>query len=61
MSKPDLVTLRVVRRIPASAETIYEAFIDPDKLGRWLRMETDELIACAADPRVGGSGGSRRR
>jgi uncharacterized protein YndB with AHSA1/START domain len=54
MSDPDLVTLRVVRRIPVSAETIYDAFIDQDKLGRWLRMETDELIACEAEPRVGG-------
>lgn len=49
------VTLRMTRRIAASPETVFDAWLDPSAVGRWLfatpdgKSETVEI-----DPRIGG-------
>ena len=51
----DNVSVEVTRRLPAPPDTVFDAWFDPENLGRWLfataegRMERVEV-----DPRVGG-------
>jgi len=47
--------VRVARHFPAPAETVFDAWIDPETVGDWLfRTPDGELVRCAVDPVVGG-------
>lgn len=45
----------VVRRtIPASAEVLFDAFLDPEALAEWMRPGTIRSTVATVEPRVGG-------
>lgn len=46
--------LRVVRRLPASPEEVFDAWIDVDSLREWMCPGTSHVSAAEVDPRVGG-------
>ena len=53
MAEP--VILTVERRFDASPEQVFDAWIDPDKVGRWLFATPDGVMErIELDPRVGG-------
>lgn len=45
----------VSRRIAASAERLFDAWLDPASLAVWMRRDGSEASDVVADPRVGGS------
>jgi uncharacterized protein YndB with AHSA1/START domain len=47
--------VRVSRRIAASAERLFDAWLDPKALAMWMRRDGGEPSHVVADPRVGGS------
>jgi uncharacterized protein YndB with AHSA1/START domain len=47
--------VRVQRRYGHSAERVFDAFLDPDTLGRFMfRTDTGQLVRCEVDGREGG-------
>jgi len=48
-------TVTVSRRIAASAERLFDAWLDPAALAVWMRRDGGEPTRVVADPRVGGS------
>ncbi|MEP9358688.1 SRPBCC domain-containing protein [Sphingomonas sp. KR3-1] len=55
MSAP--VVLTVTREFAASAERVFDAWLDPRDAARFLFATPDgEMLACEIDPRVGGRG-----
>lgn len=49
------VTVRVSRRFDASPERVFDAWLDPSNLGRWLYATKDgRMQRVDVDPRVGG-------
>lgn len=53
--------VRVTRRFDASPERVFDAWIDPAKVGTWMVAPSkallptpDVMVACDLDPRVGG-------
>lgn len=48
-------TVTVERRFDASPETLFDAWLDPDRAGRWLfRTRDGALERCDIDARIGG-------
>ena len=54
MSKPKGPVLRVVRRLPASPEEVFDAWLDADSLREWMCPGTIQVSVVEVDPRVGG-------
>jgi uncharacterized protein YndB with AHSA1/START domain len=54
-AKPVFVT--VTRRFPNAAEDVFDAFLDPALIGRWMfgpALRDEEVLRIAIDPVVGG-------
>jgi uncharacterized protein YndB with AHSA1/START domain len=47
-------TVRVTRRFNASPERVFDAWLDPDKVRRWMAPGSEEVVRVDVDPRVGG-------
>ena len=56
MSAPaeELESIRMVREIAAPARRVYDAWVDPDMLLRWIGPERYIATRAEVDPRVGG-------
>jgi uncharacterized protein YndB with AHSA1/START domain len=55
MTAPPRVQVRVSRGFTASAERVFDAWLDPVKAGRFLfATATGEMVRAEVDPRVGG-------
>jgi uncharacterized protein YndB with AHSA1/START domain len=46
--------VRIVREIAAPAERVYDAWINPEQLIRWIGPEQFEVTRTEVDPQVGG-------
>lgn len=58
MSANSPVTVRVIRRFTASAERVFDAWLDPKLIGQWMfgsALREEEILRIAVDARVGGS------
>jgi len=54
MTKPT-VAVEVTRRLAATPEQVFDAWLDPTSLGRWLFATADgKMERVEVDPRVGG-------
>jgi uncharacterized protein YndB with AHSA1/START domain len=52
----ETVQVRVTHRFDASAERVYDAFLDPAKAGKFMFITgTGQNVRCEIDPRVGGT------
>jgi uncharacterized protein YndB with AHSA1/START domain len=62
MAPEKLASVQVVRRFEASAERVFDAWLDPQTAGKWLfATPTGQMIRVEMDPRVGGSFNITRR
>jgi len=62
MATEKLASLQVVRRFEASAERVFDAWLDPITAAKWLfATESGQMIRVEIDPCVGGSFNFTRR
>lgn len=62
METENLRSLQVVRRFEASAERVFDAWLDPNTAGQWLfAHDSGQMILVEIEPRVGGSFNFTRR
>ena len=62
MPTENLRRLQVVRRFEATAERVFDAWLNPATAGKWLfATESGQMIKVEIDPRVGGSFNITRR
>jgi len=55
MPMPNPPTVRIVRHFSVSAERVFDAWLDPQKAGRWLfATASGQMVRVAIDARVGG-------
>jgi uncharacterized protein YndB with AHSA1/START domain len=57
MSTESNVQVRVTRRFTASPERVFDAWLDPAMLGRWMfgpSLRDEEIVRLTLDARVGG-------
>ena len=57
MSRESPIAARVVRRFDAPPERVFDAWLDPAQLGRWMfgpAVREEEVVSLSLDPRVGG-------
>lgn len=50
--------VRVIRRFSASPERVFDAWLAPEMIGRWMfgpGLRDEEVLRLEVDPRVGGS------
>ena len=52
----DRVLVRATHRFDASAERVYDAFLNPSRAGKFLfATPTGQIVRCEIDARVGGT------
>ncbi len=52
-----MITARVGRRMNASAERVFDAWLDPERIGGWMfgpNVRDETVVRIEVDPRVGG-------
>jgi uncharacterized protein YndB with AHSA1/START domain len=57
-TKPQQVSVRVTRRIDATPERVFDAWLDPQMIGRWMfgpALREEEVVRIELDARVGGA------
>src|SRR5689334_17149737 len=55
MAEEDRTTVRVTRRFEASAERVFDAWLDVEQMRKWLfATATGVMVKAEVDPRVGG-------
>lgn len=58
MNSESHVNVRVTRRFSASPEQVFDAWLDPVMIGKWMfgpALREEEVVRITLDPRVGGS------
>jgi len=58
MTGPGRVVVRVSRRFTAAPERVFDAWLDPRMIRRWMfgaRLRDEEILRVAIDARVGGT------
>ena len=58
MKREARIQVQVKRRFDASAERVFDAWLDPQMIGQWMfgpALREEEILRIAVDARVGGS------
>jgi uncharacterized protein YndB with AHSA1/START domain len=54
--QPQKAVVQVTRKFSASAERVFDAWLDPNTVGKWLfATPTGKMVKIQIDPRIGGS------